>query len=74
MLKASENGGACMQMITTEELSKALKISQATARALAHRGLIPVIRVGHGMRFDLDEVIETLKGQGHDTESGQLGR
>jgi len=50
-----------MRIVNTEDLAKFLLISEATTRTLAKHGVIPVLRVGHVMRFDLDDVIERLK-------------
>jgi len=50
-----------MNIVDTEELSKTLKVSRATTLGLAKRGIIPSLRVGHGLRFDLSEVIEALR-------------
>jgi hypothetical protein len=50
-----------MKIVDTDELSKTLKVCRATTLGLAKRGIIPSLRVGHGLRFDLSEVIEAQR-------------
>lgn len=50
------------ELVTAVEAGKLLKLSRATVIGYARRGAIPYIKPGKRYLFDMDSVIETLKG------------
>ena len=48
-------------LATPNQLARKLNISRVTVRRLVRRGKLPHVRVGGQVRFDLDEVMESLK-------------
>lgn len=56
-------------MLTPEQAAEFLKVTPATVRDWARRGLIPARRLGRLWRFDLQE----LQGSGCSTSGGTSG-
>ncbi|OPG15996.1 helix-turn-helix domain-containing protein [Ferroacidibacillus organovorans] len=51
------------QYTTRKAVADAINIPEDTVWRLARQKKIPFIKVGRAYRFNLDEVIEALKGQ-----------
>ena len=48
-------------IMTAQELSQYLKVSDSTIYKLAHNGSIPGFKIGDSWRFDFDEIGEFIK-------------
>ncbi len=51
--------------LTASELAAVLKVSVVSIRRAYWKGLLPVIRFGRMVRFDLDQVREAIQRNGH---------
>jgi excisionase family DNA binding protein len=51
--------------LTVPELAAALKLSVVSVRRAYWKGLLPVIRIGRIVRFDLDQVRAAIQRNGH---------
>ena len=51
--------------LTASELAAVLKVSVVSIRRAYWKGLLPVIRFGRMVRFDLDHVRQVIQGNGH---------
>lgn len=52
------------ELLTTAQLAKRLQVSRDTVREWARDGRIPEIRISEKTRrFDLDEVMRSLRGE-----------
>ena len=47
-------------LLTIQELSEALKISERTIRQWIHENYIPYIKLGHSVRFDEKQITTWL--------------
>ena len=50
--------------VTAKELGRYLKLSGATIYKLALTGQLPGFKIGDSWRFDLDEILKLIKGNG----------
>ena len=53
-------------LITAKELGRYLKLSEATIYKLALAGQLPGFKIGDSWRFDLDEILKLIKGNGRE--------
>lgn len=68
-----------MKIMTTKELSQYLKLSDSTIYKLALTGELPGFRIGDSWRFDMDEVLksireakeEAMKGENYKLKGGE---
>jgi excisionase family DNA binding protein len=44
------------RLLTIREVARRLAVSEKTIRRLVEAGRLPALRVGHGLRFDPDEL------------------
>ena len=51
--------------LTVPELAAVLKVSVVSVRRAYWKGLLPVIRFGRMVRFDLDQVRQAIQRNGH---------
>lgn len=51
--------------LTVPELAAVLKVSVVSIRRAYWKGLLPVIRFGRMVRFDLDQVRQAIQRNGH---------
>jgi len=51
--------------LTASELAAVLKVSVVSVRRAYWKGLLPVIRFGRMVRFDLDHVRQAIQRHGH---------
>ncbi len=51
--------------LTASELAAVLKVSVVSIRRAYWKGLLPVIRFGRMVRFDLDQVRQVIQRNGH---------
>ncbi len=51
------------QLMTPEECAKFLQIEVNTLYVMKSQGRIPYRKVGHLLRFDLEEIVEWTKGK-----------
>ena len=51
--------------LTASELAAVLKVSVVSIRRAYWKGLLPVIRFGRMVRFDLDQVSQAIQRNGH---------
>jgi len=51
--------------LTASELAAVLKVSVVSVRRAYWKGLLPVIRIGRMVRFDLDQVRQAIQQNGH---------
>ena len=54
------------EFVTAEELASILRVPTPWVWAAAREGRIPSYRVGHYMRFDLEEVLGVIRRSGID--------
>lgn len=47
-------------LLTVQELSQVLRISERTIRQWCHEGYIPYIKIGHSVRFDEKQITTWL--------------
>lgn len=59
------------RMLSTGEIAEALSVNPRTIQRLAKQKKIPAIRVGHQLRFDLDEVLRVM---GEDVAENLVGQ
>ena len=52
------------ELIKKGQLAKALNMSQRSIENYMNQGLVPYVRVGRCVRFDLADVLATLKARG----------
>jgi len=50
--------------VTAKELGRYLKLSEATIYKLALAWQLPGFKIGDSWRFDLDEILKLIKGNG----------
>ncbi|MEW6185470.1 MAG: helix-turn-helix domain-containing protein [Thermodesulfobacteriota bacterium] len=50
-----------MKIVTAKELGQYLKLSESTIYKLAGNGEIPAFRLGDSWRFDMEEIIQTIR-------------
>lgn len=50
--------------VTAKELGRYLKLTEATIYKLALTGQLPGFKIGDSWRFDLDEILKLIKGNG----------
>jgi len=50
--------------VTAKELGRYLKLSEATIYKLASTGQLPGFKIGDSWRFDLEEILKLIKGNG----------
>jgi excisionase family DNA binding protein len=59
-----------VRLETADELAARMRVTAGTVRELAHKGVIPAIKIGTGprprMRFDPDAVDQALAASAHD--------
>jgi excisionase family DNA binding protein len=48
--------------VTAKELSRYLKLSEATIYKLALTGQLPGFKIGDSWRFDMEEILKLIKG------------
>lgn len=62
-----------MKIVTAKELGQYLKLSESTIYKLATNGEIPSFRLGDSWRFDMEEILLTIRGakdkQGFDAKN-----
>ena len=51
-----------MKIVTARELGEFLKLTESTIYKLASTGELPGFKIGDSWRFDMDEVLEQIKG------------
>ena len=51
-------------LISAEALGELLSLPPASVRRLAREGKLPVFRCGRLLRFDLEQVLESMKDNG----------
>ena len=51
-----------MKIVTAKELGQYLKLSESTIYKLAGNGEIPGFRLGDSWRFDMEEILQTIRG------------
>jgi excisionase family DNA binding protein len=51
--------------LTVSELAAALKLSVVSVRRAYWKGHIPVVRIGRMVRFDLEQVRQAVRKNGH---------
>jgi excisionase family DNA binding protein len=51
-----------VKIVTAKELGQYLKLSESTIYKLAGNGEIPGFRLGDSWRFDMDEILQTIRG------------
>ena len=51
-----------MKIVTAKELGKFLKLTEPTIYKLASSGGIPGFKIGDSWRFDMDEILERIRG------------
>lgn len=51
-----------MKIVTAKELGQYLKLSESTIYKLAGNGEIPAFRLGDSWRFDMEEILQTIRG------------
>lgn len=51
-----------MKIVTAKELGQYLKLSESTIYKLAGNGEIPGFRLGDSWRFDMEEILLTIRG------------
>jgi excisionase family DNA binding protein len=56
-------------IVTAKDLSRYLKLSDSTIYKLAFNGRLPGFKIGDSWRFDLDEIMMSIKK----TEKGNSG-
>ncbi len=63
-------------IITAKELGKYLKLSESTIYKLATGGDLPGFKIGDSWRFDMDEVVKTIRKskKGNDKKRGNIGK
>ena len=52
------------ELLKKWQLAKKLNLSQRTIENFMHRGWLPYVRIGRSVRFDLADVLATLKARG----------
>lgn len=52
--------------VTAKELGRYLKLSEATIYKLASTGQLPGFKIGDSWRFDLEEILKLIKGNGQE--------
>ena len=52
--------------VTAKELGRYLKLSEATIYKLALTGQLPGFKIGDSWRFDLEEILKLIKGNGRE--------
>lgn len=67
MYEATPTRGSHMILLTTEELAEHLHTTVRHVRGLRTRGTIPVVKVGHLVRYDLEAVMAALHANSKDT-------
>jgi excisionase family DNA binding protein len=50
-------------LVTAQEISKSLKLTEATIYKLASDGELPGFKIGDSWRFDMDEILELIKAR-----------
>lgn len=58
----SENNRPPKQLMTPEQCAEFLGVKINTLYVMKSQGRIPYRKVGHLLRFDLDEIVEWTKG------------
>jgi excisionase family DNA binding protein len=51
-----------VKIVTAKELGQYLKLSESTIYKLAGNGEIPGFRLGDSWRFDMEEILQTIRG------------
>jgi excisionase family DNA binding protein len=51
-----------VKIVTAKELGQYLKLSESTIYKLAGNGEIPAFRLGDSWRFDMEEILQTIRG------------
>jgi excisionase family DNA binding protein len=52
-----------VRLVTAQEISKSLKLTEATIYKLASDGELPGFKIGDSWRFDMDEILELIKAR-----------
>ncbi len=61
-----------MKIVTAKELGQYLKLSESTIYKLAGNGELPGFRLGDSWRFDLEEILDTIRGaKNHRIQNGK---
>ena len=67
-----------MTIVTAKELGQYLKLSESTIYKLAANGGIPGFRLGDSWRFDMEEILQTIRGakdkQDFETKNSMLAK
>jgi len=63
-----------VRFVTAQELSKSLKLTEATIYKLASDGELPGFKIGDSWRFDMDEIIKLIRGAKKKTKNSQKNR
>jgi len=65
-------------IVTAKELGQYLKLSESTIYKLAANGGIPGFRLGDSWRFDMEEILQTIRGakdkQDFETKNSMLAK
>jgi excisionase family DNA binding protein len=67
----------CKKLETVGEVAPMLKMSEQALYEAARKGLVPVVRIGRRIRFDLDAIERWLESGGSpwgDSGSGYVNR
>ena len=62
-IQAARNGHSTAELLTPEELAKALKLPRSWIYEQSRQGKIPTHRLGRYIRFDLAEVLASQKSK-----------
>jgi excisionase family DNA binding protein len=51
-----------VKIVTARELGEFLKLTESTIYKLASTGELPGFKIGDSWRFDMDEILEQIRG------------
>lgn len=54
-----------MKLLNVDQLSDILNVNKKTIYDWTHKGLIPYIKLGHLLRFDLEAISKWVKSNSH---------
>ena len=64
-----------MKIVTAKELGEFLKLTEPTIYKLASTGEIPGFKIGDSWRFDMEEILEQIRGaKTHAPKHSSLGK